>query len=374
MTGLAIGLVINATWQDDSWAVLRTFDSRFLWAAVGLLLFSWVVDGWRMQAMAKALGYTIPFRTSLRTNVLGYFLSAVTPFTAGGGALQVYSLSRAGLTVGHGTAAVLVSGFISQFGLALTGVALVFGAGITVTGDARLDQIIRIGVVVYAIVVAALVGLTWHIDKGRKFIAAIVQGVLKYVTDDTKVRRAERAVDKGIVDIHRGLHEMFGRRSPWALAGASLSVVFYTVQFAIVPVLALGLGANVLFPAFIAVQVPIYLLASVLPTPGGSGGLEFGLAGALLQFVTPAQVAVLVVVWRIITFYFVLALGGLAAVFFVRLELHRIAATRELRAPAPGAQTPPTNRTPPEPERAQVSVPGNAAPSTPRQTRNLGRY
>lgn len=320
---------MNATWQDDSWAALRTFDTRLVLAAFGLLVAAWCVDAFRMNAMTRALGYKISPWIVLRTNLLGYFLSAITPFTAGGGALQVYSLARAGLTVGHGTAAVLVSGFIAQFGLALAGIFIVFGFNVSISGDPRLEQIIRLGVLVYAIVVIALVWLTWHIDKGRKVIAAVVRGVLRFVVDGSKVRKAAVTVDRTIVDIHRGLHEMLGQRSLWALVAAMASVVHYAVQFAIVPVLALGLGISVSFPLLIAVQVPIFLLASILPTPGGSGGLEFGLAGALLQHVPPGQVGIIVVAWRLLTFYFVLAVGGLVALAFVRSELGRAAAARE---------------------------------------------
>lgn len=329
VTGVATGLVINATWQDDSLAALHTLDLRLVFAALGLLIGAWVVDVFRMQAMTRALGYKISPLVALRTNLLGYFLSAVTPFTAGGGALQVYSLARAGLTVGRGTAAVLVNGFIAQFTLAVAGIVIVFGFDVTVNADPRLEQIIRLSVLVYAVVVIALVWLTWNIDKGRKLIAAIVKGVLRFVVDGTKVRQAAVTVDKAIVDIHRGLHDMFGRRSLWSLVGAAMSVVYYALQFAIVPVLAFGLGIAASVPQLIAVQVPIHLLASILPTPGGSGGLEFGLAGALLQHVSPAQVGIIVVTWRLLTFYFVLAVGGLVVLAFVRSELGRAAAARE---------------------------------------------
>lgn len=392
LTALAIGVVIKMTWQDDSWAVLRSMKGGPLWAAVSLVFIGWIVDGWRMQAMTRALGYKIPFRTAVRTNVLGYFLSAITPFTAGGGALQVYSLSRAGLTVGHGTATVLVSGFISQFGLALAGVIIVFGFGVTAAADPRLEQLIRIGVIVYMAVVVALVWLSWHIDKGRKLAATVVRSVLKFVADDAKVQRAADSVDKAIVDIHHGLQQLFGRRSPWAFVGALLSVVFYSVQFAIIPVIALGFGIAVSFPLFMAVQVPIYLLASILPTPGGSGGLEFGVAGALLQFVPASEMGVLVVAWRIITFYLVLAVGAFAAVAFARFEFDRVAAAREegkqternevvegtgpdrVNPPEAGGRTRPTRHTPSEPPRGRAQTRDTAAPSTVRRTRSLGQY
>lgn len=384
ITAAAIAGVLYVTWQDDSWHALRSLDRRFVFAAVALVFLGWTVDGWRLQAMTRAVGYDIPFLTALRTNLLGYFLSAVTPFTAGGGALQVYSLTRAGLTVGHGTAAVLVTGFVAQLGLALASVVIVFGFGMTILPDSRLEQVVRIGIVVYAAVVLGLVWITWHIDKGRRFIAAVVRWTAKFVADEDKVHRAAAAVDRIVIDIHNGLHLMFAPgRGGWAAAGTVLTLLYHGVQFAVLPVLALGLGPTVSVLPVIAVQAPVYLLASVLPTPGGSGGLEFGLTGALLQWLTPGQAGVVTVVGRLITYYFVLAAGGVAAFFFLRFEWHRFAGTREAD-PEQGAGRAPTapvsrknhgaERKPPGPPLARIALPDSARPSDALRTRNLDRY
>lgn len=384
ITAAAIGGVVYVTWQDDSWDALRGLDRWVLAGAVGLVFLGWAVDGWRMQAMGRAVGYDVSFRTALRTNLLGYFMSAVTPFTAGGGALQVYSLSRAGLTVGHGTAAVLVTGFIAQLGLALASVVIVFGFGVTVFPDPRLEQLVRIGVVVYALVVLALVRLAWRIDRGRKFIATVAGGAVKFVTDEDKARRVVAAVDGVVVDIHKGLHLMFGRwRGGWAAAGTLLTMVYHAMQFAVVPLLAYGLGQEVPLMPWMAVQTPVYLLASVLPTPGGSGGLEFGLAGALLHWMTPGAAGVVVVVWRIVTYYFVLAVGGVAAFSFLRFEWHRFATAREEvggdeTGPPPtaprGRKRSAPGRRPPGPPLARIAVPDTAAPSNAPRRRTLDRY
>jgi len=85
LTGLATGVVLRLTWQERSWRELQSFDTRWLLVALGLVLGAWVADVWRLQAMGLGMGYRIPFRVALRTNLLGYFLSAITPFTVGGG-------------------------------------------------------------------------------------------------------------------------------------------------------------------------------------------------------------------------------------------------------------------------------------------------
>lgn len=400
VTGVATGLVLRTTWQDESWTAIARFDIGYVGLAFGLLIVTWIVDGLRMGAMTRALGYKVAPLLILRTNFLGYFLSAVTPFTAGGGALQVYSLARAGLSVGHGTAAVLVGGFIAQLMLAVTGIVVVFAFNIPVTADPGFQQIIRVGVLLYAFVVISLVTLAWHIDKGRKLVEAIVKGLLRFIVDGEKVVRWAAIVDKTIVDIHRGLHEMVQRRSLWTIAAGVTCCVQYALQFTIIPVLAFGLGLDVSVPLLIAIQVPVYLLASVLPTPGGSGGLELGVASALIQHLPPAQVGIVVAVWRLLTFYVVLAAGGFISLHFIRSELARAAFEREEKAArheaAPlkkgpteqrnetaqresievnrGVEKRPGSRIVVPAPRAQVVVPDSVKRSISRQRHNLDRY
>lgn len=313
---------MRATWQEDSLQALTSFDPRFLWAACGLLVVAWAFDALRLHAMARAVGYRIGAATALQTNFLGYFLSAITPFTLGGGALQVYSLTRAGLPVGHGTAIVLVNGFSAQIGLSLAGIAVMFGTDLSISADPRIQQLLQVGVILYAVVAIALALMVWHVERARRFVQAIVRGVLRIVTNGGRVRSAAAAVDNFIVELNQGMQTIVQRQWGWAIVAGGAYALHFTAQAAVVPVLAMGAGVSVPFGALLLIQVPIYLLASILPTPGGSGGLEFGLAGALITFVPAAQIGVTVAGWRLLTFYLVVAIGGLVALAFVRTTLN----------------------------------------------------
>lgn len=324
LTGAATGLVMRETWRDDSWTALRTFDARFLLAAALLVILAWIADMARLQAVCRALGYRVEPSTALRTNLLGYFLSAITPFTSGGGPLQVYSLTRAGVPVGHGTAVVLVSGFIAHLSLALAGIGLVFGTNVTISFHPGIDPWIRGGVLIYTGGVITLAFLVWHVDRARRFIRAVVRGVLRFATDAERVHAAAAAVDRVVVDLHNGLRKA-ARRRGWALLGFAAYFVYFLTMFATVPVLAAGLGGTPPFWAATAIQVPIFLFASVLPTPGGTGGLEFGLARALAPYLPTAQIGIVVATWRLLTFYAVVAVSGIAMLLFIRSELARVA-------------------------------------------------
>lgn len=110
------------------------------------------------------------------------------------------------------------------------------------------------------------------------------------------------------------------------------------------PALAAGLGARPPYWHVVAVQVPIYLLGSIIPTPGGSGGLELGMAGGLLGHVPDYEIGIVVAAWRVLTYYLVLAVGGLAVFNFARGNVGQGAAPVgggvSQGAPPPGAPAP----------------------------------
>lgn len=324
LTAAATGLVLRETWDDDSWLAMSSLNPRFLLGAAGLLALAWTVDAGRLHAVCRAMGYRISARAALRANFLGYFLAAITPFASGGGPLQVYSLTRAGVPVGYGTAAVLLSGFLAHFSLAVTGILIVFFSDVTIRFDPRIDQWIRAGVLAYTAGLLALAFLVWHVERGRRFIQAVVRWVLRLGTDRERVRAAAAAVDRVIVDLHQGLRTA-ARRRGWALLGLAAYFVYFAALFSIVPTLAAGLGAAPPYLDVASLLVPVYLFASALPTPGGTGGFEFGLARGLVNYVPAAKIGIIVATWRLLTYYGVVALSGAVVFSFIRGEIARAA-------------------------------------------------
>lgn len=355
LTALATGIVLRLTWQEGSWKALESFDARWLLVALLLVLTAWLADVGRLQAMGRALGYTIPARVALRTNLMGYFLSAITPFTVGGGPLQIYSLFRAGLPAGHAAAIVMGSGFIAHLSLAWMGMGLVFGLGLTISADPRLNEIVRWLLLAYTIGLMILTWTLWNVDRGRRLIGGLVRGVLRLFGDKERAAARAGAVESAVMDLGQGLRQLAGRHLGWALAAAAAYQVYFLALFSTVPALAVGLGTQPPYWHVVAVQVPIYLLGSIIPTPGGSGGLELGMAGGLLGHVPDYEIGIVVAAWRGLTYYLVLAVGGLALLLFVRGNVGK-------SEPIPGNGAPAQDDAPSAGPPAAPSASASAAP------------
>src|SRR5690606_8283622 len=148
-------------------------------------------------------------------------------------------------------------------------------------------------------------------------------------------RHPERArvrasgVDAAVVELSHGLRQVVGGWGGWALVGAAAYQLYFLLIFSTVPALAKGLGSNPPYWHVVAVQVPIYLLGSIIPTPGASGGLELGLAAGLLNHVPEYEIGIIVAAWRLLTYHLVLVVGGVVLLFFVRGSAGRTARAAE---------------------------------------------
>src|SRR5690606_16325267 len=186
-------------------------------------------------------------------------------------------------------------------------------------------------------------------------VGALARGVPGRVGHRQRAAARAAAVERAVAEMGQGLRALAGRHAAWALAAAAAYQLYFLAWFSTVPALAAGLGARPPYWHVVAVQVPIYLLGSIIPTPGGSGGLELGMAGGLLGHVPDYEIGIVVAAWRGLTYYLVLAVGGLALLLFVRGNVGK-------SEPIPGNGAPAQDDAPSAGPPAAPSASASAAP------------
>ena len=55
----------------------------------------------------------------------------------------------------------------------------------------------------------------------------------------------------------------------------------------------------------------VMLIGSFVPIPGGTGGLEYGFIAFYGNFITGPVLSALMLIWRVVTYYFGLILGAI---------------------------------------------------------------
>jgi uncharacterized protein (TIRG00374 family) len=126
------------------------------------------------------------------------------------------------------------------------------------------------------------------------------------------VRDRAPAIRAFFHDVTAGLVHL-ARTAPWRLgAGAALSLVLWSCELAILWVVLSGFGFEAPFHAVYLAGALVVMIASVPALPGGTGLAELA-ALTLLTPLAPGLTPAFLVVWRGLTYYVDLLLGGVVA-------------------------------------------------------------
>ncbi|MDI9485634.1 MAG: lysylphosphatidylglycerol synthase transmembrane domain-containing protein [Bacillota bacterium] len=273
---------------------LGEFPLPFFFGALFFVLGAWIVDGQRIGLLARAAGHPIPWWQLAILLGAANFLTLVTPFAGGGGALVVYFLYRQGLKGSTATAVVMAGGLAGQFSLACLG--LVMASTLTNVPSDLADyfRAMQIGAVVYA---GAILALLFLILRSERFF----QWVFRKKSSSRPAKWLEefRSAMRLLVVERRGHY--WGCRAVAFLYYA----VYYTGSF----LLLTGFGVYTPWIRY-AVAVLFGVAPVFSPIPGGAG-LSEGIAWVVLDGVlSPDLLSTFIVLWRTVVFYIPILLGG----------------------------------------------------------------
>ncbi|NHN59166.1 MULTISPECIES: lysylphosphatidylglycerol synthase transmembrane domain-containing protein [Halorussus] len=299
--------------------IARTFRGANLWW-LGLACLSTVVSlvvwakSW--DVILGSVDVEVPFRKIVVTYLAATFADYATPFgKAGGGPFIAYVLAADTEANYQDSLASVVTAdllnllpFFTFAGLG-TVVLLIQGA------VPRQAEILVAGLGGMAIVLPVVIyGSYRYRDVVERFLMKIIGPIAKRVDRIDADNIGER-VDEFYDLIDRIADNR--RQLAYTLVYAYVGWLFFAAPLWFAGQ-TLGVGGHV-GPMLVLFIVPASSIAGVVPTPGGVGGVEFALVGLLvaltaLQTDVAASVAL---VYRVASYWFGLAIGGLAAFFVI---------------------------------------------------------
>ncbi len=314
LSAFAAFLVLQVTAKGEDWRGLFQVDPSQLAIAGCLVGLGWVLDAVRIQAFAAALGGRVKFLTALRITLVGAFAACVTPFDTGGEPLQVYLLHKQGFEPGESTAIVALKSLISA--MARLFLVLLIPTWYLIRRRAwalpkGLETALFIGLLIYLF----FFGLGLFFAAYPEYIRVIMDKILnnkfmsKFISKSTADTVMEH-VEKGVRDFRAALTMFLRDKRPTLILISVLSLITWAIAF-FIPVLILqGLGIAPPFAETMAMAGIFYLAAAYAPTPGSSGAAELSLAALFGSIVPFPLLGVFVLLWRSITYYLTLIVGG----------------------------------------------------------------
>lgn len=297
--------------------VLHTLGAlrvRWVWAAAGLLLLYVFSRAVTLHVYLRGQNCRIAFYQSLIVSGIGQFYSAVTPSSSGGQPMQVLSLSRFGVPVSVGTAAVSIKfiGFQSSF--ILLGALLWFShRGLVAEQLGPVRYLVLLGFAINAALLFAIVLVMVNKRVVRSLLNAFVNlaARLRLLRDREGVlQKAEHMLD----DYQRALYTL-GHRPLFAasLFLLCLAQVLFYMGIIVCVYHAFSLtGASA--GALLTLQVLLFITAAFVPLPGAAGAQEGGFYLFFRGVFPESDLLAAVVCWRFFTYYLLLLIGLLGVV------------------------------------------------------------
>lgn len=280
------------------WWILTAFLCMFVyWGLDSVIIFIFV----RHSCPGFKLKY------AARSTMIGQFYSAITPFSSGGQPLQVYEMSRRGVSPGVSTSALIQKFLIYQWvTTAYSALAIILRYGMFRT---KLDDFMILGAMGFGIQALVIVALILF-SNYKRLTNKLIRGCYKLLGKLHLVKNIDKSIETAEkqVSVFYENNKKISKNYKIVAVVSILTFLQITVLMIIPYFIARTfslMGATVV--DMTAANAFVYMVSAFMPLPGASGASEGGFYYFFRIFFSDATIKPALVIWRTITYYFAMA-------------------------------------------------------------------
>jgi uncharacterized protein (TIRG00374 family) len=313
-------IILYLTINENTVQYLREINPFFLLLAFLTHILTMCFWAWRVKKMTGSLGYRIGFFYSLNLVFANLLAAAITPAQAGGEPVRVHELYRANVPLGDATAIVIMERVLDGIALA----ALAAFAMIVLSDQWKsLGTISEVMVYVTWIFVVGCLFLFYLAIRRPDIVKKIVNRCTRFFTRKWEKERVEEFIeraDKEINNFNDAVIKFVKSAKGGLLWGMLFTLLYWISEIVTASLILVGLGQPPLILESFVIQLVLAILMMLPLTPGSSGIAEVGATSMYALFIPASIVGIFVVIWRIVLYYFNIALGILSSIIIVRRE------------------------------------------------------
>lgn len=299
---------------------LISVKKRLVIVALLLIVAYWLLRALALYIVVKRYNKKIKYKKMLHQILITQFFNGITPFASGGEPMQIYMLKKSGIKVAQATNIIVQEFIMYQIALIFIGlVVLILNA---IFNFCSVDPIL-FNFIILGFIINISVGLIMiFVSFSKKFSKFLVNlglkigvkiNLIKDVEKTTKIwnEKVEEYNESGTM-----LKENKNLFFTCILINFLALIVFYLIPFFVF----LSLGHNVGVLEAIVSSAFILIVGNFVPLPGGTVGTEAAF-GEFFKKLLPVTVGTAVlntglIIWRGITLYLGILVGGIALGFF----------------------------------------------------------
>lgn len=240
------------------------------------------------------------------------FTSSVTPSAVGGAPVAIFFLNKEGINVGKATSIVLITALFDEifFIVMLPVVYVLSGNKHIFPVDNATFLNIQTGVKLlfitsYTLILIYCIAISYGLFASPKGFKTILIKVFSLPILKRWLPFAEKTGDE---IIEASEENKLRKKSFWWKVAIS-TFLSWTARYWVVNFLILGFVAVSDHFFIYARQLVMWIIMLISPTPGGSGIAEFAFTVYLDEFIPDGLEGTLAIIWRLISYYFYLAVG-----------------------------------------------------------------
>ncbi len=299
--------------------VMRGASPLFFVLLAAVVVAGMALDVAKFCIIGKTVTGKCRLGASAKTNFLGKYYDAVTPFATGGQPMQIYYLNTKGISGGNSSAIVLIRYIFSIMCWIILGAALMIAGaakgvldGVSGGNLLKITGWVGIGInliiPVFVLLFLLLPKLMRRLSSGVIWLGCKI----RLVKDADKAKeRAEKIVD----DFKNSFKLMAKSPVNFVLLIAVCfleSAITFAVPYFVM--LAFSCPVDGLFITVSSLNVYAIFGVSFIPTPGNSGVIE-GMGALAFSVAAGPALVWSVIAWRLFTFYIYIIIGIFISVY-----------------------------------------------------------
>ena len=320
---LVLVVILFFTINENTLTYIKKINPLFLLLAFMTHILTMCFWAWRVQKMTGSLGYRIGFFYSLNLVFANLLAAAITPAQAGGEPVRIHELYKADVPLGDATAIVIMERVLD--GIALAGLAA-FSMIVLTDQWKSLGTVSEVMVFVTWIFVAGCLFLFYLAVRRPDTVKRVVNRCTLFLTKTWENKRIEELLtraDKEIDNFQSATIRFVHTAKGGLVWGLFFTLLYWVSEIVTASLILVGLGQPPLILESFVIQLILAILMMMPLTPGSSGIAEVGATSMYALFIPASIVGIFVVIWRIVLYYFNIALGILSSLIIVRREARK---------------------------------------------------